>query len=235
MSPKVRQFTANFNDICAMEFVIFRIKAGWLALLCVFCSGFLAAQQDSLQYIQGFSFQQGIYLNFEQFRTNHPVPKSDIVFDADTSRLDFIKLALSKDNVQWRDSSGNIQTTKLISLWGYSENNAVYIRMGYSFNRIMVIGSICHFTAYVTNYMSTGPGTYPNQQYGAPVESLQQFVLDMKTGATYDFNSNTMLYLLSRDPQLYGEFSALKKRKRREQIFIFLRKYNERHLLYFPE
>jgi len=128
-----------------------------------------------------------------------------------------------------------VRTVKLISIWGYSENNAVYIRMGYTFNRLMVIGSICHFTAYVTNYMATGPGTYPNQQYGAPVESLQQFVLDMKTGATYDFNPNSMLFLLSRDPQLYVEFSALKKRKRREQIFIYLRKYNERHVLYFPD
>ncbi len=204
-----------------------------LAALLFLFVGLQLQAQDSVQYVQGFEFKQGIYLNYQQFKSNSPVPKSAIIFSEDSSRLDFIKLALSKDNVQWKDTSGVIQTTKVTSLWGYSENKAVYIRHNNQFNRIVVIGSICHFTAYVTNYLYTGPGTYPNQQYGTPVESLQQYILDTDSGVIYDFNTESMEYILQRDATLSKEFSDLRRKQKKDQLFIFLRRYNEKHPLYF--
>ncbi len=195
----------------------------------------LFAQKDSVLYVQGFNFNQGIYLTFAQFRSNSPVPKSAILLEEDSTRLDYVKLALSKETVQWKDTSGKIQTTKTSSIWGYSENKGVFIRWNNQFNRVVVIGSLCHFTSNVTNYMYTGPGTYPNQQYGTPVESLQQYVIDIDSAAVYEFNITTMEYLLRRDAVLHQEFVALKKKKKRDQQFIFLRRYNERHSLYFTK
>lgn len=205
-----------------------------VALILLFV-GLQSQAQDSMQYVQGFEFKQGIYLNYQQFRSNSPILKSTIVFSEDSSRLDFIKLALSKDNVQWKDTSGKIQTTKVSSLWGYSENNAVYIRFNNQYNRIVVIGSICHFTSYVTNYLYTGPGTYPSQQYGTPVESLQQYILDTDSGTVYDFNTESMEYILQRDAVLSKEFSGLRRKQKKDQLFIYLRRYNERHPLYFKK
>ena len=193
----------------------------------------LGAQADSVQYTQGFAFNAGVYLNYDQFRTNTPVPKSAIVFEGDTSRLDFLRQLLTKDQFQWRDTAGVVHTTRTISTWGYSENKAVYIRYNYSFNRVMVIGSICHFTAYVTNYMYTGPGTYPNQQYGTPVETMQQYIIDTKTGLIYDFNPASMEMILQRDSVLSAEYAGLKKKQKKDQAFVYLRKYNEKHPLYF--
>lgn len=189
---------------------------------------------DSVQYVQGFPFKEGIYLTYEQFKANKPVPKRDIIFGDDSTRTDFIKQALTKDMVVWKDSiTGNTVSAKVSSLWGYSENSSVYIRFNYAFNRIMVIGSICHFTSYVTDYMYTGPGTYPNQQYGTPVESLQQFVLDTKTGRILSYDVANMETLLASDSTLHAEFMSLKRRQKKDQLFIYLRKYNERHPLYF--
>jgi hypothetical protein len=34
---------------------------------------------------------------------------------------------------------------------------------------------------------------------------------------------------------LYNEFIALKKKQKRDSIFLYLRKYNEKHPIYFPE
>lgn len=192
-------------------------------------------QQDSVPYIQGFSFRQGIYLDFAQFKANQPIGKSAIMFEADTARFDFIKLALGRESFQWKDSTGKVHTTKTNSVWGYSENKTVYKQWNYSFNRVVVIGSICHFTATVTNYMYTGPGTYPNQQYGTPVESMQQYVIDTKTGTVYDFNVSTMEFILQRDAVLAAEYAGLKKKQKKDQTFVFLRKYNEKHPLYFPK
>jgi hypothetical protein len=195
----------------------------------------LHAQTDSVMYVQGFAFNPGIYLSYQQFLSNSPVPKNAVVFEGDSTRLDYLKLALSKDHVQWRDTSGKLQTTKVSSLWGYSENNAVYVRWNYAFNRIVVIGKVCHFTAYQTNYMYTGPGTYPNQQYGTPVESLQQYLLDTETGSILDYNTTNMEAILKRDPVLFAEYSSLKRRQKKDQLFLFLRKYNEKHPLYFSK
>lgn len=204
--------------------------------LMICMSSALIAQTDSVQYSQGFAFNPGIYLNYEQFRTNSPIPKKAIVYEgADTSKLDFLRLLLVKDQFQWRDTAGVVHTTKTINTWGYSENKSVYIRYNYSFNRVVVIGTICHFTAYVTNYMNTGPGSVPTQQYGTPVETMQQYVIDTKTGGIYDFNAQTISYILQRDPVLSAEYTALKKRQKKEQAFIYLRKYNEKHPLYFPK
>ena len=191
--------------------------------------------KDSVQYQQGFSFRQGIYLNYDQFRSNRPLSKSAIVSEGDTSRFDYIRLALGRESFQWKDSTGKLHQTKTASVWGYSENKTVYIRWNNSFSRVVVIGTICHFAAEVTTYMYTGPGTYPNQQSGTPVESMQQYVIDTKTGTVYDFNVTTMQFLLQRDAALSAEYSALRKKQKKDQAFVFLRKYNEKHALYFPK
>lgn len=203
----------------------------WLAISCV---SILQAQSDSVLYTQGFAFNTGIYLDYAQFRSNSPIPKSALVFEGDTARLDFLRLLLTKDQFQWRDTAGIVHTTRTVSTWGYCENKSIFIRWNYSFNRIAVIGSVCHFTAYVTDYMYTGPGTAPSRQYGTPVESLQQYVLDTKTGSIYDFNPRTMEYILQRDAVLFAEYSVLKKKQKKEQAFLYLRKYNEKYPLYFP-
>jgi hypothetical protein len=192
------------------------------------------AQTDSVVYTQGFGFNEGVYFTFAQFRNNQPLPKSRIVLDGDTSRPDILKQTLSKATFQWRDSNGVVQTTKVSTLWGYSENKTVYTMLNSQFNRIVVIGSICHFTSYVTDYRYTGPGTYPNQQYGTPVESLQQYILDVATGQFYVFQVSAMEFILQRDPVLFAEYNALKKKQKRDQMFIYLRKYNEKHPLRFP-
>jgi hypothetical protein len=203
-------------------------------LFCLLLSTLAVAQTDSVPYAQGFNFTEGVYMNYEQFRSNRPLPKSNVILDGDTTRPDILKQTLSKAVFQWKDSSGNIQTTKVNTVWGYSENKAVYALLNNQFNRIVVIGSICHFTSYVTDYRYTGPGTYPNQQYGTPVETLQQYVLDVQYGLFYVFQVSTMEYILQRDPALFAEYSALKKKQKRDQMFIYLRKYNDKHPLLFP-
>ncbi|MFM2017053.1 MAG: hypothetical protein RL007_709 [Bacteroidota bacterium] len=203
-------------------------------LFCFLLTVAAVAQTDSVAYSQGFAFSEGVYLNFSQFRSNKPIPKSRIVLDGDTTRPDILKQTLSKTTFQWRDTNGVIQTTKVSTVWGYSENKTVYTLLNAQFNRIVVIGSICHFTSYVTDYRYTGPGTYPNQQYGVPVETLQQYILDVDSGQFYVFQVSSMEYVLQRDPLLYAEYAALKKKQKRDQMFIYLRKYNEKHPLMFP-
>lgn len=68
--------------------------------------------------------------------------------------------------------------------------------------------------------------------YWYPVESIQQYILDIQTGQVFDYVLPNMEELLKRDANLYIEFMAFSKRKRRQMMFIYLRKYNERQGLY---
>lgn len=190
-----------------------------------------AAQTDSVAWSTKFVFREGIYLTEMQFRCNRPIPASRLVSNYDTTALDFLHKATALREVVWRDSAGIQHDTLVKALFGYCENQHIYLRAGGNFVRLMVIGSLCHFTTTETNYLYTGgPGVGGN----TPVQQLQQYVYDAQTGAIRAFTLLMMQsFLQQRDPALYAEFMQLRKRQRNQQLFIYLRKYNERHPLYF--
>lgn len=226
MNVKFREKFAKFEEMQAIK-----IFVCWF---CLFFPALLPAQQDSVAYGSNFRFTDGVYLQFSDFRNNKPIRKSQIVSDYDTSRLDFVKQVLSKRTFTYKDETGAEQTVTSFKVWGYAENGAAYLWYDIGFNRIMVVGSICHLTAYETTYGFMGPpGTFGGPQ--TTTQQLVQLVLDTKTGALLRFNSETMLRLLQPDKKLFDEFSALHKRKRKEQLFIYLRKFNEAHALKFPK
>ena len=193
---------------------------------------FAYAQSDSILYTADFTFKPGIYLNFQQFKSNSPVPRSNVKTSGDSTRLDYLKQSMSQKVITYIDSAGALQEIKSIKLWGFCENDAVYINYNNDFNRIVVIGSLSHFTANYTAYMTTDP-TYPGgSTYGTPVQSMRQYVLDMQTGAVADFILANMEFYFKRDDVLYKEFMQMGKAKRRKMMFFYLRKYNEHIPLY---
>ncbi len=198
----------------------------------LFFSVFLHAQKDSTLYSPDFKFKEGIYLSFADFISNRPIPKSSIISNNDKNEMDFLRKEMTTRLINYTDSTGKLQTVVPYKLWGFSENNSVYIHYNSDFNKIVVIGSLCHFTATYTSYMTTGPMT-GGVGVGTPVESIQQYVLDMKTGMVMDFVLPNMEIIFQRDPDLYKEFMALRKGKRKQLLFFYLRKYNDRHPLYF--
>jgi hypothetical protein len=66
---------------------------------------------------------------------------------------------------------------------------------------------------------------------------LVQQLLDMRTGRYLPFNASGMDEALQHDPVLSEEFRALPKKQRNstEALFRFLRMYNDRNPLVFPQ
>jgi hypothetical protein len=208
----------------------------FLSLICI--PACLLAQTDSIHkdsvlYTKDFKFREGIYISYEAFRNNDPVPRSSLVTTIDSSRLDQIRLLVHEEKkIKYRNSAGKIEEVPTLSLWGFSENNGVYINYNAGFFRIVVMGSLCHFTATYTDYRTTDP-TATQTEWQYPVETTRQYVLDIKTGQVIDFNLPSMETIFQRDPVINAEFTALHKRKKKELLFYYLRMYNERHPLYF--
>jgi hypothetical protein len=203
-------------------------------------------QTDSsrlVKYSPEFKFLEGIYVNFEQVKTNSPLPKSRIITSYDYNDPDFFDKIFEKDVVYYYDNLGNRSELKTKNLWGYSRNGFIYVKMEDGFSRITLIGSICHFIASITtkaSYNSPYSYNYYNDPYMLTPSSnstteMHQYLLDFSTGRVLDYTVESIEVLLMQDPPLHDEYASLSNKKRKQMKFIYIRKYNERNPLFFPQ
>jgi hypothetical protein len=142
------------------------------------------------------------------------------------------------------------------SLWGYSRNGVLYVQVQDNFNRITFVGSICHFVADVTTYDTRSynspygyydpyysPYSYSN--YYNPYNpysyrsnmtrsELKQYLIDFESGKVLEFDVENTELLLMKDNQLYEEYVQLSRKKKKDLMFVYVRKYNEKNPLFIP-
>ncbi len=191
------------------------------------------AQVDSIAYSRDYEFTEGVFLTIDQFKNNEPIPKSSIISGIPKTELNFLKQVIEQKNIFYTDLNSVEQKIETSSVWGYCQNRSVYINFNKQFNKLNVIGTLCHFTAMV----ATTVGFHDPMGYGMnnTVNELRQYVLDTKTNKVFDFTVKNMETLLQRDTDLYNQFMALKKREKPDAIFVYLRKFNEKHPFYLPQ
>ena len=224
-----------------------------------------ATCQDSVKmvkYTPDFRFNDGIYLNFEQLKTNSPIPKAKLLTSADYNDRDFYTKVFASDKIYFYDDLGVRQEVAKDQIWGYSRNGVIYVMVQGNFNRITFVGNICHFVADITtydtrsNYYSPygyydpyyyspysyyGYGGYNPYGYYSPYgttqssrNELKQYIFDFETGKVQDFTVDNVQVLLMKDPSVYDEYIQLPKKKQKELMFVYVRKFNEKNPLYLP-
>lgn len=206
----------------------------WLLPLLSLCALPAFGQADStlVRYQGGFDFHEGIYFTFDQFRRNAPgVPLKDLMTDQGQHVAD---LKQSNGKLEYVDSAGAKQHIDLDRVWGFCNKDVVYVRAGDGFNRIGLMGSIAHvmFDATYRNW-----GGYYGYGYGGSTYTVEeQRLLDLETGAFLPVTAGGIYAVIQRDAVLREEFDALPKKEKKsdEVVFRFMRRYNDRHPLYFP-
>jgi hypothetical protein len=219
----------------------------------IICSSFAQPKDTSnmVRFTPEFKFSDGIFLNFSQVKSDSPLPKSKILTTIDYNNDDFFGEILKEKQINFYDEFGAKQSVLTKNIWGFSRNGNLYIKVNDELNRITYIGSISHFIANITSYpnspydpyMYNGYNPYNsyNYGYGNPYSNnlgnkeVRQFILDFETGKVLDFEVKSVESILVRDPKLYDEFSALSSRKQKQLKFLYIRKFNERNPLYFPD
>jgi hypothetical protein len=205
------------------------------------------APELSLQ--DDFQFGEGIYANFDMVLANDPIPQARIVTDLDMfDRAFYEKITAAKEIVIY-DENGVKKELPTHEVWGYGRNGILYINVGSAFHRISFVGSICHFVATVTTYNPNyydpyyyNPyysSSYYYNRYSMPQSNvtstdLRQYLLDFESGDVMEYETESVEVLLMKDPELSDEYHALSNRKKKQMKFVFIRRYNERHPLYFP-
>ena len=228
--------------------------------------GRIAIGQDKegmVKYTTDFKFVDGIYLNFEQVKSNSPIPKAKILTSTDYNDKDFFKNVLSVDKVYFYDGMGVRQEVERNSIWGYCRNGILYIQVQGNFNRITFVGNICHFVADITsteNRYYNPYGYYDPYYYSSPFYSpyyygdyyspygsyyspyrqnstrneLKQYIIDFDSGKVLEFDIENTELLLMKDNELYEEYVQLPHKKKKELMFVYIRKFNEKNPLYIP-
>lgn len=182
--------------------------------------------QDGELINSDFHFTEGIYLTFEEFKTNSPSIENFTIKNYGEGT--FFEFPCT-------DSTGNIQTCTAENVWGYCKGKNVYINQGYGavFFRLQVIGALIHYYSVSTYYQRD----YNYDYYGRPYPSSsrrvaeEEMVMEWESGNSFAFNYRSFsTYLEMKDQDLYTELGNSKKK--RKMIYFYLLKYNENHPVY---
>lgn len=217
-----------------------------------------------VQYTPDFKFRDGIYLNFDMVKTNNPIPKAKLFTSVDYNDKDFFDQVIAAEKIYFYDNMGVRQELEKDVIWGFARNGVLYVKVQGAFNRITFFGSIIHFVADVTtttqgydpygyydpyyspyrsySYYSPYSSRYYNPYYGGgyPYRNntsrtdLEMFMIDFETGKSYEYNLENLEMLLMKDPELYEEFVSMRNKNQKKMMFVFLRKYNEKHPVFLP-
>lgn len=204
----------------------------------------LFSQNDSvnlIKYSTEFRFKEGIFITFDQVKLNSPIPKTRIQFSAESEDVDYYTKLFNQKKITYIENDKVIEIPSS-KVWGFSKNGTLYIQSNDELFRIPYVGTISHFIANVTLYRDRfqDPFMYdpymtafPQPTYAS--KETRQFLLDFSSGQIIEYNFQNVSAILMRDPELYDEYNLLKKRKKRQLMFLYIRKFNERNPLYFPK
>ncbi len=188
------------------------------------------SQVDSL-----FNRKEGLYLDYIQFRENKPILKSQIISNIDTAQLDFFTKLTFQKEIKFYAVNEELKNISPKELWGYFQNNTLYINYQNVFYKVPVLGAISYFIGVeeVTYYTSVGVG-YPYTMGGVPIRSkeMREFLLDYYTGKVYPFTIEQLEILLQQDEKIYKEFSQLSRRQKKKKYSYYIRVFNETHPIY---
>lgn len=212
-----------------------------LLSLILLCSATVLIAQTKQVYDEDFVFTDGLYLNKEQMQQNRPVDKARIKSQIDPEDLAFFDNLTQQSTVTIYNEVGAEVTVKTSSLWGYCSGGIIYINYNGYFNRVGIVGSICHFLGTKTYLNSRDPfygGMYGRYGLYGPGYTMsteaQQYLLNFETGEIFEYNTNNLDHMLMKDPELHDEFADLKRKKRNAKLFYYMRRFNEKHPLYVP-
>lgn len=211
-------------------------------LFLVFCSFLFIKQikaQDSIAFTYDFRLYEGLYLSYQDFRYNWPIPKEKIITKISKDQLDFYSKLIEEELIEYTERDGSITKIRSEKVWGYCQNNIIFINQENNFFRIPVFGAISNFigTVDVLNY---SPGfdpfmNTPMNSTGQKTKEIRQYLFDFYSGEIVQFSVPKLEEFLKRDDVIYKEYILLNKKKKKELATKYIRMYNEKHLVYFPK
>jgi hypothetical protein len=203
-----------------------------LILLCIATQ----AQSDSIAVSELSFFKEGIFISHRDFRKNNALTKEAIESELNKDQVDFYSKITSMNVVKYKINNEVFQL-EVKNIWGFVQNNTLFVNYNGNFYRVPVFGSICYFAGVVevTGYY-TGiydPMFGPGYSRAVKTKEVREFLMNYYDGRVIPYDKDYLNSLLSRDEELYKDYKKLSKRNRNKQASRFIRRYNETHPVYY--
>lgn len=193
----------------------------------------LTAQNDSILYEPGIAMQDGVYLTYWDFRHNQAILKDEIEFKANKEQLDYLTKALEQEKLVY-SIKGTPHSINSKEVWGYVQNNTFYINHDKRFYRIPVFGTISFLMVLVEIRQSSFyDPRFGGFSGGMTTTEQREFMMNFYEGKLKELKQEEVEELLKRDKNLYAEYKKLSKRRQKEQLYLFIRKFNQNNPVYF--
>ena len=209
-------------------------------------------ERPLVPYSRDYKFKDGLYLNIDAVRLNNPIPLGRVVTDLKNYNRDFFDEMIIQEEIILYDESGVRVSIRTRDIWGYARNGRLYIMLGGKFQRIILEGSISHFIASATTSEKVPNAPPDSNSSSSNTQDLYRshsfyrhyaYVSAEGKVSLFDFESNTLTgynpvalaKLLERDSVLYAEYASLRTREKKQRMVEFIRRYNARNPLSFPD
>jgi hypothetical protein len=179
-----------------------------------------------------FGIADAIYLSYNDVRHGMAVHKADINAKIDTTQLDFLSKILAQDKFQFT-KDGQTVTMESKKIWGFFQNNTLYINYNNEFYRVPVFGSISYLVAMIK---VINPGFF-DPRFGYQTTStttteMREFLMSFYDGTVQEFTMQRAENLMATDKVFYEQYKKLSSRQRKKQIYSLIRRFNELHPVY---
>ncbi|QQR85231.1 MAG: hypothetical protein IPJ76_11460 [Flavobacteriales bacterium] len=194
----------------------------------------IVEENDWVEYVGGFDFREGVYRTWREFRLNAPSIPLEAFRRSDGQPIEDFRRHEGRLFIL-NDSTKNLEVYRG-PMWGFCSRNVVLVAAGIGYNRIGIMGSLCHLTYEFMTPTAESMGRSFISGVPQMGTMVAQALLNMETGELTGYDAAALRAAISGDGQLLAEFDALPKRKRNkpETLFQFLRHYNQRNPLRFP-
>ncbi len=115
----------------------------------------------------------------------------------------------------------------------YNSPYGYYDPYGYSPYSMYPYGMYSPYS-YGNYYSPYGSYYSPYGRNSMGRNELRQYLIDFETGNVLEYDVENTELLLMKDTGLYEEYMNLPRKKRKDLMFVYIRKFNERNPLYIP-
>jgi len=210
-----------------------------LLLGILFFTNLFSQTKDSVLITTNFKFEDGIYVDFNSVRYLSPININSIITNLPLKDVEFFKKLCEQEYIEYYNKQGERQKIEKKHIWGYSQNGTLFKNSGGDFFRIPMVASISQYVANVTVMREYANDPFMNSYYSGGIgttryetKEAHTFMISFEYGIIYDYNYKNLEILLAQDEELFNEYTSLKKREKKQKIFLYIRKYNEKHPLY---
>jgi hypothetical protein len=214
-----------------------------LSLICLFAEvKSVKAQNANLPAIK---FKTGIYLSLEQLINNDPIPVATLMSFSDDCIPKNIKSTLIDYKRDHSEINANMKKARCqrIFFFSFADNLVPYYRG--SSGQWITFGRISIITIYTAkvyrgvvhdHYKEYDPMNgwerWPFKDNFVNGPSLDIYLLDLNSWKAIKFNSKKLSSMFKTDPDIYQEFTSLKKHDRKEKALDFIQRYNDRYPIF---